>query len=194
MVSLTKIYTRTGDDGTTGLIGGGRISKGSLKVAAYGEIDELNAYIGVCQAFLMEENETKVCEALTIIQNELFDIGAELAAPPNTSQDTNYAVTQSHVKRLEQWIDGFNSSLPTLSSFVLPGGSKSNAHLHVARTVCRRAERTITLLQEQEPVSADLFQYINRLSDLLFVLSRHVLNTKNIPEHLWIPGASRPSS
>jgi cob(I)alamin adenosyltransferase len=194
MVTLNKIYTRTGDDGTTGLVGGGRISKGSAKVNAYGDIDELNAQLAVCSAECEGTSCLELKEVFTTIQNELFDIGAELAAPPHSSKDTPYAVTNHHVARLEKWIDSYNESLPTLSSFVLPGGSKLNAQLHVARTVCRRAERAITLLMEQESVSADLFQYVNRLSDLLFVLSRHALHTSNTPEHLWVPGASRPSS
>lgn len=193
MVSLTKIYTRTGDDGTTGLVGGGRVSKASIKVGAYGDVDELNAHLAVCHSYCTDEKHAELQSILTTIQNELFDIGAELASPPNNKGDTPYAITDKHVARLEQWIDSHNTSLPPLKSFVLPGGSPLNAHLHVARTVCRRAERSITLLKEEEHVSTELFHYINRLSDLLFVLSRYVLHTHNVPEHLWVPGASRPA-
>lgn len=193
MVSLTKIYTRTGDDGTTGLVGGGRVSKASIKVGAYGDVDELNAHLAVCHSYCTHEKETELQEIFTTIQNELFDIGAELASPPNENGDAPYAITEKHVERLEHWIDSYNAPLPALKSFVLPGGSPLNAHLHVARTVCRRAERSIALLKEEEDVSTELFHYINRLSDLLFVLSRYVLHTQGVPEHLWIPGASRPA-
>jgi cob(I)alamin adenosyltransferase len=193
MVSLTKIYTRTGDDGTTGLVGGSRVSKASIKVGAYGDVDELNAHLAVCHSYCTDNKYSELQEIFTIIENELFDIGAELASPPNNNGDTSYAITDKHVERLEQWIDSYNAPLPPLKSFVLPGGSPLNAHLHVARTVCRRAERSITLLKEEEHVSTDLFHYINRLSDLLFVLSRYVLHTDKVPEHLWIPGASRPT-
>ena len=191
MVTLNRIYTRTGDDGTTGLVGGARVKKTSGKVAAYGDVDELNSLLGVCQEHISAATAGLVKDKLTAIQNELFDIGAELATPADAHWEGMLKAGPEHVQRLEQWIDELNENLPTLTSFILPGGSPLAAQLHVARTVCRRAERSILALHEQEPVSQSILEYINRLSDLLFVMSRAVNYALSKPEVLWIPGGKR---
>jgi cob(I)alamin adenosyltransferase len=194
MVRLNKIYTRTGDDGSTGLVGGARVKKASSKVAAYGDVDELNAHLGVVLALVGDSTKNLLCDKLITIQNELFDIGAELATPADAHWDGMLKATHQHVERLEHWIDELNEPLAPLTSFILPGGSLLAAQLHVARTVCRRAERSILALHDEEPVSASIREYINRLSDLLFVMSRAVLLAEKRPEYLWVPGASRPTA
>jgi len=194
MVTLNKIYTRTGDEGQTGLVGGARIKKSALRVCAYGEIDELNAHIGLCVTLAAQPKLEPIGEKLTIIQNELFDIGSELACPAGETNPAIPQTTDTQVARLEEWIDVLNNPLPTLQSFVLPGGSLINAHLHIARSVCRRAERTILTLHEEEAISAPLRRYINRLSDLLFVMSRSAALQEGVKEYLWVPGASRPAT
>lgn len=192
MVRLSKIYTRTGDDGLTGLVGGMRVKKTSSKVASYGEIDELNSHLGICSTLATSERALPIKNMLNIIQNELFDIGSELATPHDASWEGMPKTEAHHVTKLEQWIDELNQGLPELSSFILPGGTVLNAHLHVARTVCRRAERSILTLREEESVSDYIIQYTNRLSDLLFVMARAVVVNEGIPEYLWVPGSSRP--
>lgn len=192
MVALNKIYTRTGDDGSTGLVGGARIKKASRKVAAYGDVDELNSHLGLCHALAVEKNTSMIIDKLFTIQNELFDIGAELATPAESHWEGMLKTTGEHVTRLELWIDELNASLPALRSFILPGGSILTANLHIARTVCRRAERSIVSLHEEEPISQAIREYINRLSDLLFVMARAILVAENKPEYLWAPGSSRP--
>lgn len=193
MVALNKIYTRTGDDGSTGLVGGARIKKSSFKVSAYGDIDELNSHLGLCLALASTEIAPLLSDKLTTIQNELFDIGAELATPADAHWEGMLKATPEHVTRLEHWIDELNGPLAPLKSFILPGGSLLAAQLHVARTVCRRAERTVLSLHDEEAVSAPIREYINRLSDLLFVMARAVLAAEKKPEYLWVPGASRPA-
>lgn len=190
MVTLNRIYTRTGDDGTTGLIGGERIKKNSTRVAAYGDIDELNSHLGLCTT-LASEKATVLSEKLLIIQNELFDIGSELACPPSAAHPSIPKTTEQQVNRLELWIDELNASLPQLASFVLPGGSPLNSHLHIARAVARRAERSILELSDSEPVAQEVRHYINRLSDLLFVMSRTAATLTGTPEVLWTPGSTR---
>lgn len=192
MVTLNKIYTRTGDDGLTGLVGGDRIKKNALRVCAYGDIDELNAHLGLCSTIAAPSPTTTIYQKLVIIQNELFDIGSELACPPGTSSPSIPSTTPQQVTRLEQWIDELNAHLPTLQSFVLPGGTPLNAHLHIARTVCRRAERTLLALNDSEAVNGNTRHYLNRLSDLLFVMSRAAASLVGTKEFLWVPGASRP--
>jgi len=194
MVTLNKIYTRTGDAGSTGLVGGARIDKHAAKVAAYGDIDELNAQLGVCKE-LAESTPAAaklISEMLITIQNELFDIGAELATPADSHWEGMLKAGPQHTERLENWIDQLNDQLPPLKSFILPGGTLLAAQIHVARTVCRRAERQICALNKQEPVSQSILQYINRLSDLLFVMSRAVVKQAGKPEYLWVPGGERP--
>lgn len=193
MVTLNKIYTRTGDDGTTGLVGGDRVKKTAARVGAYGDIDELNSHVGLCATLCEPATLATLGERLRLIQNELFDIGSELACPPGSSMTTIPTTTAAQVSRLETWIDELNTTLPALRSFVLPGGSLLNAHLHVTRCVCRRAERSILALHESEPVNEHLRHYVNRLSDLLFVMSRAAAALTGAQEFLWKPGASRPN-
>lgn len=194
MVTLNKIYTRTGDDGTTGLVGGERVKKNSIRVQAYGDIDELNSHIGLCATLCEPPALTPLREKLLLIQNELFDIGSELACAAGSSMSTIPTTTPSQVSRLETWIDELNVGLPTLKSFVLPGGSVINAQLHIGRCVCRRAERSILTLHESEPINEHLRHYTNRLSDLLFVMSRAASSLTSTQEFLWQPGASRPKA
>jgi len=192
MVRLNKIYTCTGDDGSTGLVGGARVKKASLKVSAYGDVDELNSHLGVCRTIAAPLLDPTIHDILTRIQNELFDIGAELATPADAHWSGMLKAGPQHVAQLESWIDSLNANLPTLTSFILPGGSLLNANLNVARTVCRRAERSILALHEYEAVSGEIIRYMNRLSDLLFVMARWVLLSEGLPEYLWVPGDSRP--
>jgi len=192
MVVLNKIYTRTGDDGTTALGTGERRKKYDLRIAAYGTIDEVNAAIGVTR--LHTAQDAALDAALMRIQNDLFDLGADLCMPgmgkgPGGARLT---VTGNQVKWLEAEIDRFNEPLKPLRSFVLPGGSAAAAYLHLARTVCRRAERLIAELRdlESESVSGEVLQYVNRLSDFLFVASRHA-NGQGANDVLWQPGQNR---
>jgi len=192
MVTLNKIYTRTGDDGSTGLVGGARIDKDAIKVEAYGDIDELNSHLGVCKELASGAPGTAIVDMLVTIQNELFDIGAELATPSDSHWEGMLKAAPEHITKLEQWIDKLNEPLPTLRSFILPGGTLLSAHIQIARTVCRRAERHICKLHKVEPVSPHIIQYVNRLSDLLFVMARAVVHAEGKPEYLWVPGGSRP--
>ena len=172
MVTLNKIYTRTGDDGTTALGTGERRPKYDLRVAAYGTVDETNAAIGVAR--LHVPAASPVSTMLGLIQNDLFDVGADLAVPDRPGKAERLRIVQSQVERLERDIDGLNAKLKDLTSFVLPGGSPASAHLHVARTICRRAERLMAELaaKEGEHLSPAALRYVNRLSDFLFVASR----------------------
>jgi cob(I)alamin adenosyltransferase len=192
MVVLNRIYTKTGDDGTTGLGSGERRPKYDLRVAAYGTVDETNAAIGVARLHLSSEPE--VSAILLRVQNDLFDLGADLAAPENPAKPNRerLRVTDGQVERLEKDIDKLNETLSPLTSFVLPGGEASAAHLHLARTVCRRAERlTVELAaRPDEKVGAPAIRYLNRLSDLLFVAARYV-NGRGQRDILWVPGANR---
>lgn len=191
MVTLNRIYTRTGDDGSTGLVGGARTRKNAARVEAYGDIDELNCALGVCVTIATSPAEAAIRDKLKIIQNELFDLGSELATPHGSSWPGMLKTEAIHVEKLERWIDELNAPLPELKSFVLPGGTLLNAHLHLARAVCRRAERAIISLDDSEPVSEQVLHYVNRLSDLLFVMSRAAAHLTGAKEFLWEPGASR---
>jgi cob(I)alamin adenosyltransferase len=191
MVRINRIYTRTGDDGTTGLTDGSRVRKHCLRVKSYGEIDELNSFLGRAAVVARQESQLDMATKIETLQNELFDIGAELSTPPPTTLPVNLLVQESQVSRLEQWIDEANDPLPPLTSFVLPGGSLLNAELHICRAVCRRAERSIVELSEQEPMRPVVRNYLNRLSDLLFALTRAASHSAGIAEVLWKPGASR---
>lgn len=191
MVKLNKIYTRTGDDGTTGLVAGPRRKKHDLRVESYGEVDEANSCIGLVRQHLADH--PTLDQMLVRIQNDLFDLGADLATP-DTGKKLDYEplrIVQAQVDRLEVEIDTLNADLEPLRSFVLPGGTEAAAALHLARTVARRAERRIVALQDNgETVSAAAVAYINRLSDFLFVAARWV-NDKGRSDILWVPGQNR---
>lgn len=193
MVKLNKIYTRTGDKGTTGLGTGERVAKHSLRIAAYGTVDETNSFVGVARLHISDDFDA-VSEMLLRIQHDLFDLGADLCVP-DTGKDLGYEplrISTDQVKRLEQEIDQLNGELQPLKSFVLPGGTAAAVHLHVARTVCRRAERLMVELaaRQDEPVSDAALQFVNRLSDFLFVASRYV-NERGAGDVLWVPGKNR---
>ena len=189
MVKLNKIYTRTGDDGKTSLVGGGRVSKHAKRPAAYGEVDELNSVLGMARLQCGADTANALMDSqLARIQNDLFDLGADLA----TVDDMKPAlrITAAQVTRLELEIDEINDNLSALNSFILPGGTPLAAWLHLARTVARRAERQMTELATVEPVNEHAMQYINRLSDLLFVLARHA-NDGGKSDILWVPGGTQ---
>ncbi len=193
MVVLTKIYTRTGDDGTTALGDGTRLPKYDLRVAAYGTVDETNAAIGIARQALAAEH-SELDATLRRIQNDLFDLGADLCVPDH-GEELAYEplrVTADQVAWLEREIDRMNAELRPLSSFILPGGTAAASALHLARTICRRAERHIVELatKDSEPVSDAVLKYMNRLSDLLFVASRYA-NGKGSQDVLWQPGKNR---
>ncbi len=173
---LTKITTRTGDDGTTGLGDGSRVPKTAIRVAVLGDVDELNCQIGVLLTIDMKAEHRTL---LTTIQHTLFDLGGELSIP------TYRAVTENHVIALDDAITQLNAALPALKEFILPGGSVASAHAHVARTVARRAERTVAALAESEDVSPLALQYLNRLSDLLFVLARTLNRDNGMNDVCW---------
>ncbi|MBB3265653.1 cob(I)alamin adenosyltransferase [Azospirillum sp. OGB3] len=189
MVKLTRIYTRGGDRGQTSLGDGRRVPKHDPRVTAYGTVDEANAVIGLVRLHTADQPETDAM--LSRIQNDLFDLGADLCTPE--AADPPYPplrVLESQVDRLEAEIDAMNADLAPLTSFILPGGSPAAAHLHLARTVVRRAERLMTELAEVEPVNPAAVKYANRLSDHLFVLGRK-LNANGAADVLWVPGANR---
>jgi cob(I)alamin adenosyltransferase len=189
MVQLTRIYTRGGDAGKTSLGDGSRVAKHALRVEAYGTVDEANASIGVCRLHTGAAPEADAM--LMRIQNDLFDLGADLCTPEGGERRSEaLRILASQTDRLEREIDAMNAALRPLASFVLPGGTALAAHLHVARTVTRRAERLVTALAQDETVNPEAIKYLNRLSDHLFVLSRHV-NDGGALDVLWIPGANR---
>ena len=189
MVKLNRIYTRTGDDGTTGLGDGARVQKDALRVEAYGTVDEANAAIGMVRLHIGDPGLDAI---LSRIQNDLFDAGADLCTP-ETDKDLGYEplrIVDAQVTRLEAEIDLLNARLQPLRSFVLPGGTAASAHLHLARTIVRRAERMVVALAREEKVGAAVVHYINRLSDLLFVMGR-IANDDGRGDVLWVPGAHR---
>lgn len=185
-----KVYTKTGDKGETGLYGGTRISKASARVDSYGNIDELNAFIGVAKSYV---NDPEVLEQLKKIQFDLFTVGSEAATPvdklflANGKARLPLVISEAEIEAMEYWIDAFEEKLEPLQFFILPGGGKAATHFHVARTVCRRAERSLVFLNETEEVRPELIKYLNRLSDYLFVLSRYVSKLDNEPEEYWNP-------
>ncbi len=188
MVKLNKIYTRTGDDGTTGLVDGSRCPKHSARIEAVGAVDEANSAIGL--AVLAVEDEDAA--ALTRIQNDMFDLGADLATPGDdfAPGEMTLRMVASQASALEAAIDALNANIPPLTSFILPGGSEAAARVHIARASVRRAERAMTALAAHDPVNPAALAYINRLSDYLFVLARAV-NLRGAGEVLWVPGANR---
>jgi cob(I)alamin adenosyltransferase len=183
MPRITKVYTRTGDDGTTALGAGDRVPKDSPRVEAYGTVDELNSFLGAAIASGLDPN---LAEALAGIQNDLFHLGSDLCV---TEEDKAARpvprIEARHVTALERWIDRLSEDLPPLENFVLPGGSGGAAQLHVARAVCRRAERLAVALSRNEPVGDQVIVYLNRLSDALFVMARWENQSKGIPDVLW---------
>src|SRR4029077_7857206 len=186
MPRLTRIYTRTGDEGLTGLGGGQRVPKDSPRVTTYGTVDELNSQIGVALA-------TGLCERLAaelpLIQNELFDLGSALATPAKSqARHPVPTVETRHIDKLERLIDEFNAVVGPLTNFLLPGGSLGASQLHVARTICRRAEREATSLARDEAIGPTVLPYLNRLSDALFVMARYENHERGVDEPLWKPG------
>ncbi|KTW00335.1 cob(I)yrinic acid a,c-diamide adenosyltransferase [Sphingomonas sanguinis] len=184
MVKLTKIYTRTGDEGTTGLVDGSRRSKADSRMVAIGEVDEANSAIGVA----LMSVDGPLAAQLIMIQNDLFDLGADLATPGDVEGALRIVAEQ--VRRLEAEIDAMNAALSPLTSFILPGGSPAAAHLHLARAITRRAERATVALGEQEAINPPALAYLNRLSDWLFVAARAV-NQNGASDVLWVPGGAR---
>jgi cob(I)alamin adenosyltransferase len=192
MVKLNKIYTKTGDDGTTGLVGGARVAKNDPRMAAIGDVDELNSVLGVA---ICQLDDAKLLKSLQVIQNDLFDLGADLATPADEGDDFAPSemvlrVTPSQVERLESEIDAVNDGLDPLTSFILPGGSNAAAAIHLARATARRAERTAVSAAQVMALNPQALAYLNRLSDYLFVVAR-MLNNGGKSDILWVPGASR---
>ena len=179
---LTKIYTRTGDDGTTGLGDGTRVPKESLRIAAIGNVDELNSCLG---RILAHDIPIAVRECLEAVQHDLFELGAELCLPGVVK------IQDAHLARLERELDAFNKELPALKEFILPGGAMASADAHIARTVCRRAERTVVALGKEEKAGDGGRRYLNRLSDLLFVIARVLNRAAGKPDVLWQQGRNR---
>lgn len=190
MVTLNKIYTRTGDAGTTRLATGAEVYKTDARVASYGTVDELNSVIGIAR--LHSAQNDRIDAMLARIQNELFDLGADLATPLEPAPKWEaLRIVESQVERLEKEIDWMNESLKPLDSFILPGGSPLSTYLHLARTVCRRAERdAVSLIQTGEKVNMEAVKYLNRLSDHLFVAARRA-NSNGADDIKWVPGATR---
>ncbi len=184
---MTKIYTKTGDDGQTSLFRGGRVLKSHIRIEAYGTVDELNSVIACAVSKISSD---RIKEALTEIQNQLFIAGSDLASPPDAKKnsDGTMRLGQKHIDYLESLIDEFDSQLPELKNFILPGGTEGSAFLHLSRTVCRRAERRVVELSKSEEIGKFLVIYINRLSDLLFVLSRYENHVNNKPDVIWLIG------
>ena len=198
-ISITRVYTRTGDRGETALVGGRRVPKDSPRIAAYGTIDELNAAVGLARVFNAErltargtkgERHRWLDAVLKKIQNQLFDLGSELATPPDAVYEGMFRMSEAEVTELERLMDQCQKDLPPLKSFTLPGGGRIQGFLHQARTICRRAEREVLALSRVEPIGEAPLRYVNRLSDLFFVLGRWVGKHMGEPEYLWERGLS----
>ena len=192
MVKLNKIYTKTGDDGTTGLVDGSRIAKNDPRMAAIGDVDELNSALGLA---ICEITDDALVQELRMVQNDLFDLGADLATPAKAGDDfapseMTLRIVPAQVERLESKIDAATAELDPLTSFILPGGAKSAAAVHLARAIARRAERTCVAAAQEMPLNPHALAYINRLSDYLFVVGR-ALNSGGKDDILWVPGGSR---
>jgi cob(I)alamin adenosyltransferase len=179
---LVRIYTRTGDKGETGLVGGSRVSKDSVRVDAYGSVDELNSVLGVVRAFL---NDTELDGLLAELQSDLFVVGADLASTPQSQQRSIPRISKEKIEAMEKTIDKFEGELSPLKAFILPSGGVAGSLLHNARTVARRAERRMVTLSRTEPINEQLLPYMNRLSDLLFVMARTANRRENKPETEW---------
>lgn len=200
MAKPTRIYTRTGDDGTTGLVGGGRVKKASARIEAYGTVDELSSAIGLARSYLhdvlnAEPRARRLDEWLAWTQDALFNLGSELATPPGSRRLAVPAITPRDIAALERAIDEAQPDLEPLATFIHPGGSQAGAALHLARTICRRAERLLCALRESvEDVSPDTIRYVNRLSDALFVWSRWINAALARPEHIWQSTTEPPAT
>jgi len=196
MVKLNKIYTRTGDDGSTGLADGSRVLKHSLRPQAYGTVDELNASLGLVFLCLDNKKDENVFNDIKVlirgIQNDLFDLGADLSTPISKAKQSYkpLRITNNQIKKIEEKIDEYNDELKPLNSFILPGGTEAASLIHLSRTIARRAERDVSLLSSEEEINKNSLVYLNRLSDLLFVLSR-VLNENGLNDVLWVPGLNQ---
>lgn len=193
MVKLNKIYTRTGDGGTTGLVDGSRVSKTDARLNAIGEVDEANSALGVAvQALEDEEGNTQLVAGLRRIQNDLFDLGADIATPGESFEPSpmELRIVAAQIDWLEAAIDAANEQLPPLTSFILPGGSPAAAHMHMARAISRRAERALVAASQTVSINPQALIYLNRLSDYLFVLCR-LINASRGGDILWVPGGSR---
>ncbi len=187
-VAINRVYTRQGDAGETSLAGGQRVPKDARRIEAYGTVDELNAFVGLARQTAAGEPAVAALRAILLrVQHELFNLGSILATLPEDVHPRQARITAAEIDRLEMEMDRANAGLPALRSFVLPGGSRLNAELHVCRTVCRRAERIVTALARAEPVPAEALQYLNRLGDAFFVWSRWASHQSGTPETLWEP-------
>jgi cob(I)alamin adenosyltransferase len=197
-INITRVYTRAGDQGDTSLVGRVRISKGSQKLSSYGSIDELNTFVGMARTILISdlgglpaEKRSEMDALLLRIQNELFDVGSILATPAGKDYEGMPVILPEQVAELEKSMDAFQEDLEPLPSFTLPGGSLANASLHQCRSVCRRAEREMVRLSQDEELRPNILKYVNRLSDLFFVLSRYVAKLSGVPETLWDTGLGK---
>lgn len=186
-LALNRIYTKTGDKGETGLVGGQRVPKDAQRIEVYGTVDELNAFVGLVRVSAAENGLAEFEGILERVQHELFNLGSVLATLPEDMHPAQARVTQATIEQLEKDIDRFNAELPALRSFVLPGGTRICAELHVCRTVCRRAERELVTLSHQEEIPREALLYLNRLSDALFVWSRWVNQALGVAEAVWAP-------
>ncbi len=195
-IRIDRVYTRGGDQGETSLVGGQRVAKDSLRIESYGSVDELNAVLGLARVAnrdtpgASDPDRLRLDALIERLQNELFNLGSDLATLDKDRHPNQPVVEERHVKRLEAEIDELNAGLSALTSFILPGGGPVGAFLHQARTVCRRAERVVTALSRKETVGDHVLAYLNRLSDLLFVLSRWAARIRREPETLWDPARS----
>jgi cob(I)alamin adenosyltransferase len=191
-IRITRVYTRAGDEGLTALVGGKRVPKDTARIESYGTIDELNSILGLARVFNTKEPESparaRMEEILKGLQNELFDLGSELATPPEAAYAGMFRVGAAEVEALEKLMDALQEDLEPLDSFILPGGGVVSAFLHQCRTVCRRAERDLFRLAREEEVGEWPLKYVNRLSDLFFVLSRWIAHQQGEPEYLWERG------
>jgi cob(I)alamin adenosyltransferase len=185
-IALNRIYTKTGDQGQTGLAGGQRVAKDSLRIECYGTVDELNAFVGMA-GVSASDSVPELAAILRRIQHELFNLGSILATQPQDVHPKQARITSAEISQLEKEIDRMNADLPPLRSFVLPGGSRLNTELHACRTICRRAERIAVSLAREEEIPPETIQYLNRLSDAFFVWSRWANHVAGIPEVLWEP-------
>ena len=186
-LSLSRIYTKTGDQGETGQVGGQRVSKGAQRIEVFGTVDELNSFVGLARISARESGLNELESIFERIQHELFNLGSVLATLPQDLHPNQPRITKETIDQLEREIDHYNATLPALRSFVLPGGSRICAELHVCRTVCRRAERTLVTMKHAEEIPIEAMLYLNRLSDAMFVWSRWVNQALGVEEALWQP-------